>query len=163
MDLGQKAKLLFIPRDASPYKDLVIFLDNFQITPLNNAQNLGVVLNNQRSHFPHVAKPDLVMPVSRLHHQEYMAVSIYRGISGACSVPCHLETGLLQLAPGRPASASHTTLASDPVCACETCFQHYQILPHYPSAVFPTLASCSCLPSIWNADAPCQLWASSMT
>ncbi|KAM9455123.1 putative RNA-directed DNA polymerase from transposon X-element isoform 2-T3 [Clarias gariepinus] len=50
-----KTELLFIPYDSSPCQDLVISLDNNQITPLTTARNLGVTVDNHLSFSPHIA------------------------------------------------------------------------------------------------------------
>ncbi|XP_053332074.1 uncharacterized protein LOC128505588, partial [Clarias gariepinus] len=50
-----KTELLFIPCDSSPGQDLVISMDNNQITPSTTARNLGVTVDNHLSFSPHIA------------------------------------------------------------------------------------------------------------
>ncbi|MCI4376925.1 hypothetical protein PGIGA_G00197390, partial [Pangasianodon gigas] len=42
--------------------------------------------------------------VWQISHQKDSSISIHTGCSGACSVACHFETGLLHFTPGRSAS-----------------------------------------------------------
>lgn len=51
-----KTELLLIPGDASPCLDLVIFLDNSQISPFVTAHNYGVTMENELSSSPLTAK-----------------------------------------------------------------------------------------------------------
>lgn len=95
-----RTELLYIPGDWPPRQDSVIS------TLSGNAHNLGVVLDYHLSSSPHTAN----LLCFFLQHQEDLAVSIHRGYSGACSVPCLLKTGLRLLASGR----CLPTLASDP-------------------------------------------------
>ncbi|KAK3559782.1 hypothetical protein QTP86_020725, partial [Hemibagrus guttatus] len=49
-----KTELLVIPGDPSPAQDLAISLNNFMISPLATARNLGVTMDNQLSFSSHV-------------------------------------------------------------------------------------------------------------
>lgn len=60
---------------------------------------------------------NMFMQVSPVQHQEELAIP-FLGHSRVCSVTCNLETGLLQLSPGRSAPVCHLIPATDQHCSC---------------------------------------------
>lgn len=54
------------------------------------------------------------MQVSPLEHHKEPTVSLHHGHSGACSVCCHLNIGILQIPPGMSAPVLQTTFATNP-------------------------------------------------
>lgn len=102
--LSIRHKLLFIPGDSSTRQDLVISLDDSQISPSVRAHSLEVTMVLFLSH---------CTLISPLLHQKDSFVSFHTGHSEACSVSWHLQTGLLLLAPGSSASEQHLTSEAD--------------------------------------------------
>lgn len=56
----------------------------------------------------------ILLSVSPLHYQKYLAICIHTSHWGACSVSCHFDNGLLQLALGRSTSECSPSSTNDP-------------------------------------------------
>lgn len=119
-----KTELLYMRVHASPHHNLVISLRNSQITPSMtlHSRYLEVLLGPL----------SILLASYRITCLCFSLISL-GGQSGACLDPCHLRTGLLQLASGRSASLHHPILPQRP----KTFLHPAQVLLYHKAKNWP--------------------------